>query len=140
MMDLSEALSGETVAARVKDSPSTSSLVLTSRVTWVTAMTLALTVTVQVAVFPPSVVLTVMVAVPAFTAVTLPLWSTVATAGAEEDQVTDVASPGDTVAESDWLSPSVRVMEEGLTLTPVTATVGGTFSHAANNRSVPASR
>ena len=72
----------------------------------------------------------------------MPLWSTVATAGAEEDQVTDlsVASPGDTVAESDWLSPSVRVMEEGLTLTPVTATVGGTFSHAASNRSAPASR
>ena len=73
MTDLSEALSGETVAFRVKLSPSTSSLVFTSRVTWVTAMTLALTVTEHVAVFPPSVVLTVMVAVPAFTAVTLPL-------------------------------------------------------------------
>ncbi len=69
MTDLSWALSGETVAVSVWDSPSARVMADLSRLT---DATLAMTVTAQVAVLLPSLVVTVMVAVPAFTAVTLP--------------------------------------------------------------------
>ena len=66
-------------------------------------MTGALTVTVQVAVLPPSFVVTVITAVPAFFAVTTPVEETDATFKLFEDQVRDrsVASVGLTVAVSD---------------------------------------
>ena len=51
-------------------------------------LTTLLTVTSQVAVFPPSSVVAVMVAVPTFTAVTLPCSSTVATFSLSDVQVT----------------------------------------------------
>ena len=58
------------------------------------------TVTVQAAVFPPSAVLTVIVAVPSPFAVIFPLLSTVATLVLLDDQLTDlfVAFDGETVA------------------------------------------
>ena len=51
----------------------------------------SVTVTVQVAVFPPSLVLTVIVAVPEALAVTKPEEETVATEVLLEDQVTDLS-------------------------------------------------
>ena len=82
------------------------------RVTFVTGYTFAFTVTSQVAVLPPSSVVTVIVAVPALIAVTTPL-STVATEGSLVDQVTFllVAVSGLTVADKVKVSPSVRVSE-----------------------------
>ena len=66
------ALSGFTIAVRVSSSPSVISTEVLSNDTDVTGYTFALTVTLQVAVFPPSSVFTVIVALPAFNAVTLP--------------------------------------------------------------------
>ena len=59
-------------------------------------------VTAQVAVLPPSAVVTVIVEIPAATAVTTPLLLTVATPVLLDDQLTDwfVAFEGDTVAVS----------------------------------------
>ena len=70
-------------------------------------MTGSFTVTVQLAVFPPSAVLTVMVAVPAPAAFTFPLESTVATFVLLLVQVTDlfVALEGLIVTESFALLP-----------------------------------
>ena len=80
------------------------------------------TVTEHVAVFPPSEVLTVIVAVPALLAVTVPLEETVATSGLLDAQVTSwsVASEGLTVAMSWELSPLFNVREVLLIDTPVT--------------------
>ena len=99
--DLSAALAGETVAVSVSVSPIVKvRLVLFSvtPVTWI-----GLTVTEQVAFLPPSVVVTEIVALPAFTAVTTPVLETVATAVLLEVQVTDlsVAFAGATVAVSE---------------------------------------
>ena len=66
------ALSGLTIAVNVSSSPSVSSAEVRSSDTLSTGYTLALTVTSQVAVLPPSSVLTVMVALPGFRAATLP--------------------------------------------------------------------
>ena len=87
---------------------------------------LLLTVTVQVAVLPPSAVVTVMVAEPALTAVTFPLASTVATAVLLDAQVTalSVAPLGATVAVSRSEPPTVRVVLVLFSVTPVTAMVG----------------
>ena len=69
----------------------------------------SVTVTWQVAVLLPSAVVTVMVAVPAFTAVTLPL-STVATEVSEDFHVTAllVAFAGATVAVKVVVLPSSK--------------------------------
>ena len=76
-------------------------------------MTLAWTVTEQVAVFPPSLVVTVIFAVPAVIAVTMPSLETVATDVLFEDQETDLfaALSGNTVAIKDLVSPSVIVRD-----------------------------
>ena len=97
--DLSVALSGLTVAVKVSSSPSVNSAVVLSRDTDVTPTNLAFTVTSHEAVLPPSVVVTVMVAVPAFRAVTLPL-ATDATLASLDVHDTDlsVALSGLTVA------------------------------------------
>jgi hypothetical protein len=87
-----------------------------------------ITVTVQVAVCPPSLVVTVIVAVPGDTAVTLPFPSTVATDPFDDDHVTvlSVASAGDTVAVRVRVAPSVRDIELLLRVTPVTSTAEDT--------------
>ena len=72
------ALLGLIVAVRVYSSPSVISWEVLSRVTPVTGYTFALTVTSHIAVLPPSSVVTIIIAEPALTAVTLPL-DTVAT-------------------------------------------------------------
>ena len=88
-----------------------------ARVPWVT-------VTVQVAVFPPSSVVTVMVAVPALLAVTVPSVSTVATLVSLLAQVTFllVALSGVMVAVRASVSPSVRLKVVLSSVTPVTGT------------------
>lgn len=72
---------------------------------------------------PPSVVVTVIVAVPAVFAVTKPEDETVATDVLLEDQETDlsVALDGVTVADNVWVSPTVIVRLDWFRLTPVTA-------------------
>ena len=75
------------MAVRVEVPPATSDRVEELSVTPVTATVAAVTVTVQVEVYPPSAVVAVMVAVPAATAVTTPP-DTVATAELLVDHVT----------------------------------------------------
>ena len=120
----SVAFSGRTVAVRVNTSPSI--MVWDSGVTVmeVTGKTSAATVTAQVAVKLPSVVVTVMVAVPTATAVTLPSASTVATVSSSEVQVTllSVASSGRTVAVRVAVPPSTSERVAGARVTSVTAT------------------
>ena len=122
---LSVASSGVTVALRVAEPPSVRDSSVLSRLTPVTATVAAVTVTLQVAVLLPSLVVTVMVAEPALTAVTLPFSSTVATALSEDFQETvlSVASSGVTVALRVAEPPSVRDSSVLSRLTPVTATV-----------------
>ena len=84
----------------------------------------AVTVTVQVAVLLPSVVVTVIVVVPAVSAVTWPLLFTVATAVLLLDHETllSVAFAGKMVYVRSVLPPIWRLADVGLMLTPVTAT------------------
>ena len=98
--DLSVAFDGVTVAVSDWVSPSVIVRVVLSRLTPVTDMTFALTVTAHVAVLLPSVVFTVIVALPAVLAITTPDEETSATERALEVHVTDlsVAFDGDTVA------------------------------------------
>ena len=84
------------------------------------------TVTAQVAVLPPSLVETIMVAVPSPTALTRPSGVTDATWVLLEVNVTDlsVALEGETVAVNCTLSPIPRrVILSGVSVTDVTATV-----------------
>ena len=120
------ALEGETVAVNVSLSPSVRVMLVLSRLTLSTLYTFAFTVTWQVAVLPPSSVVTVIVAVPALRAVTCPLL-TVATDSSELFQLTFlfVALAGYTVAVNVWLSPSVRVM---LVLSRLTLSTSYTFA------------
>ena len=128
--DLSVASSGETVAFRNFVSPSVIVSELTSRTTPSTEITLALTVTVQVAVLPPSSDFAVTVALQGFVPVTMP--SETVTSGLSEDHITFlfVALPGETVAMMRALSPSVNSSIDGLSVMPVTATVSGSFWQA----------
>ena len=123
------ALSGATVAVRVVVPPTVRLAELLSRVTPVTATVAALTVTVQLASFPPSAVVTVISAVPALTALTLPSASTVATEGSLDFQLTAlyVASEGVIVAVS--LSVSLGFISAVVlsSSTLVTAFVNVTF-------------
>jgi hypothetical protein len=123
--DLSVALEGITVAVNVCVSPTVIDNDVLFRLTPVTDTVVSVTVTKHVVVFPPSFVVTVIVAVPAALAVTKPEDETVATEVLLEDQVTDlsVAFEGVTVAVSVWVSPSVIESDVLLRLTPVTATV-----------------
>ena len=123
--DLSVALDGVTVAVNVWVSPSVIVKVVLLRLTPVTGMTFALTVTAQDAVLPPSIVLTVIVALPADLAMTTPVEDTSTTEELLDDHVTDlsVASFGDTVAVRVWVSPSVIVKLVSSRLTPVTVII-----------------
>ena len=78
----------------------------------------------DVAVFPPSWVVTVIVAEPAATALTNPELFTVATAVLFDDQLTVlfVAFDGATVAVNCCVPPTFRLADVGDTVTPVTAT------------------
>ena len=119
---LLSALSGFTVAVNVSVSPSVRVSSVLSRVTSVTPTALTFTVTLQVAVFPPSSVVTVITASPAFTAVTLPAPSTVATSVLSELHFTFLLSAlsGLTVAVSVSVSPSVNVSSALSRVTSVT--------------------
>ena len=120
---LSVALSGVTVAVRVALAPSTRFRDSLSNLMDSTGTNAAVTVTLQVASFAPA--LAVMVAVPAFTAFTLPS-ATVATASSEEVQVTilSVASSGFTVAFNSASWPSTRVNSALSRVTSETSTLG----------------
>ena len=117
------ASSGDTVATSVSLSPTASVRELLSSFTPVTFTSAAVTVTLQVAVLPPSFVVTVTVASPAAFASTLPLSSTVATSGLSELQLTllSVASEGFTVAVRVLLSPTTSVRSVMSSVTPLTA-------------------
>ena len=119
---LSVAFSGRTVAVTVNESPTPIVILSLSTVIPVGSIVAALTVTEQVADFPPAAA--VMVAEPAATAVTFPSL-TVATFASEVDQVTvlSVASEGATVAVNVTVPPISSVTELWLRVTPVTATV-----------------
>ena len=121
---LSVASSGVTVAVRVAFSPDFRVSSVLSRLTPVTATSPLSTVTLQVAVLPPSLVLTVMVAVPGLPARISPL-STATTGGSLDVQVTllSVAFAGVTVAVRVAFSPDFRVSSVLSRLMPVTATV-----------------
>jgi hypothetical protein len=90
-----------------------------------------LTVTAQVAVCPPSWVVTVIVAVPAATAVTVPLF-TVATAGLFDDQLIAglVAFAGTMLADRVVVPPGVRFKAVVFSLTPVTGWITVTAQDA----------
>ena len=123
--DLSVAFDGNTFAVKVSVSPTVMDRELLFRLTPVTAIVAAFTVTEHVAVFEPSFVVTVIVVVPTALAVTTPEDETVATEVLLEDQVTDlsVAFDGDTVAVNAWVSPTVIESDVLFKLIPVTGTV-----------------
>ena len=120
--DLLVALEGVTVATKDCVSPTVMVKLVLSRLTPVTAIVLALTVTAQVAVLEPSDVFTVIVVEPAVFAATTPAEETDATDELLDVHVTDllVASDGVTVAINSWTSPSVKVKLVLSRLTPVT--------------------
>lgn len=93
---------GDTIAVNFSTPPISNDIDDLSKLTPVTAIVWALTVTEHVACFPPSFVITVIVADPAALAVTTPELETVATEVLLEDQDTDlsVAFEGVTVAVS----------------------------------------
>ena len=120
-------LDGATVALMDLVCPSTNSRLLGARVSPVAGTALEATVTLQVAVLPPSAVVTVMSEVPAFTAVTFPLASTSATPELPLFHATAllVAFSGKTIAVRLAVSPSV-MLRVGLSIdTPLTFTESG---------------
>jgi len=83
------------------------------------------TVMVEVAVKPPSVVRTVIVAVPAATPVTRPVEAdrgSRSVAGSPCNRLV-VAFEGNTVAVSCWVAPTLTDAVVGATVTPVTGTL-----------------
>ncbi len=124
--DLFVALDGETVSNNVSVPPIGRVVLDLLRVTPVTGMLFGVTVTEQVAVLPPLTVATVIVAVPAATAVTTPLFI-VATEGSLLDQLTDlfVALDGEIVSNNISVPPIERVMLDLFRITPVTGMVFG---------------
>jgi hypothetical protein len=114
------AFDGVTVAISVSSPPILRVRDVLSRLTPVTEI--GFTVTAQVAVLPPSSVVTVMTDIPTVIAVTVPFESTIATPVLELDQVTFlfVAFEGDTVAVRVSVPPINRVSEVLFKLTPDT--------------------
>jgi hypothetical protein len=119
------AFDGETVAVNWTVPPTLTEALVGATLTPVTETVVVLTVIADVAVNPPSVVLTVMVADPATTPVTNPLELTVATLVLLEVHVTllFVAFDGATVAVNWTVPPTFMDALVGATLTPVTGTV-----------------
>ena len=126
---LSDALDGATVAFSVDDFPFARLSVSALSVTPVTG---TVTFTLQVAVFPPSLVFAVIVAVPAPTAVIFPP-DTVATLLLLVDHVTAlfVALDGLTVGVSVCVPFTLREIAVLSSFTPVTATFDTVTVHAA---------
>ena len=126
-IDLLVALEGATVAVSVVVEPTFKVALVLLKVTLETG---TFTVTAQVAVLEPSAVVTVMVAEPAVTAVTLPVLSTVATAVLLLFQETDllVALSGVIVAVNVADSPTLRLIFVLLSVIPVTGIVGSFIS------------
>ena len=122
--DWSVALDGVTEAVNAYVSPSVIDKVLLSKLTPVTEMIFAFTLTEHEAVFDPSFVFTVIVAEPTAFAVTTPKEETVATEVLLDDQVTDwsVALDGVTIAVNASDSPSVNEIVLLSKTTPVTGT------------------
>ena len=120
---LIEAPAGSTVSDKSEVAPGSNTKVAGVTETLVTAVA-ALTVTAQSAVYEPSVVVTVTVALPSATAVTKPLASIVAIEVLFDNQVTllSVASTGSTVSVKSEVVPASNVKEIGATETPVTVT------------------
>ena len=104
------ALGGDTTAVSVALSPSVSESSVLDRLTFSTLTTLDLTVTWQLAVKPPSSVVTVTVVLPGLNAITRP-FTAEATVSSELDHRTFlfVALDGDTVAVRTSLLPTVSV-------------------------------
>ena len=119
------ALEGVIVAVSVCVSPTIMLRDVLFRLTPVTEIVCALTVTVQVAFLPPSLVVTVIVVEPAAFAVTTPEDVTVATDVLLEDQVTAlfVALEGVTVATKVSDEPSYNDMLVLFNEIPVTDTI-----------------
>lgn len=130
---LSVASEGETVATKVAVLPTCKVNEEEFRDTTVTETVEAFTVTEQVAVLPPSAVLAVIVAVPAFFAVTSPSEDTVATEVLFDDHVTSLldALEGLTVAINHVVSPTVMERLEGESVTLVTGTDFTVIEHVA---------
>jgi len=86
----------------------------------------AFTVTAQEAVSAPSAVLTVIVAIPAPTAVTMPALSTVATDSSLDDHIRLLSMPSDNGAEavSVSVSPALSVMDALSRASPTTGVAG----------------
>ena len=107
------ALVGYTVASNEAVSPTFISSEDGDTETPVTETVVDVTVTLQVDVLPPSTVVTVIVALPAFLPVTTPSEETVATLVLLDDQVRDlfVASEGYTFAVSVEESPTLNVKD-----------------------------
>src|SRR5699024_4623189 len=121
---LYDALLGAIVAFNVAVAPTSNDKVDLSNVTPVTGICLAVTVNAHLAVLLPSLVVTVMSALPALTAVTLPLLSTVAIAASDDANVTvlSVAVDGATVATKLPVAPSSNDKVVLSNVTPVTLT------------------
>jgi hypothetical protein len=118
------ALVGETVAVSESVPPTIRLEDVLFKVTPVTETVVEMTVIVQVAVLWPSSVVTVIVALPAFTPVTVPFEDTLATAVALLVHVTAllVALDGETVSASFSLLPAGILVDVLFKITPVTAT------------------
>jgi len=121
------ALLGATVGISVSVPPTARVMLVLFSDTPVTGIGVALTITVQAAVLPPSAVVTVMVAVPTAIAVTNPFWLTVAIASALELHVTALfaASEGATVGVSVSVPPTTSEILLLSSDTPLTGTGGG---------------
>jgi hypothetical protein len=117
------ALTGVTVPLKARGVPAVAAV--GTPVMLVTATNGSITVTVQVAVLPPSAVVTMMIAVPAATAVTIPLLFTVATPVLLLLQVTFlfVALAGNTDAMRVDVPPMFKPRVLRFKLTPVTGAV-----------------
>ena len=130
---MSVALSGNTVAVSAALCPSSSdreSSLISTPVTDIISGAAACTVISQAAVKPPSSVVTVILAWPSCTAVTVPSLSTVATLFFEELHLTPLLSAfaGDIVAVRVAVCPTVRVKAVLSREMPVTATFPGLSS------------
>jgi hypothetical protein len=120
------ALEGANTASRLSVPPTLRLIDVLFRETPVTGTLWEATVTLQVAVFPPSTVVTVIVADPAATAVTLPLVDTVATLVLPLRHVTFWLLAFDGVIVASRVSvPPTRMLVDVFKETPVTATPEG---------------
>jgi len=131
--ELLVAFVGETVAVNNCEEPAIIVVEVGVTLTPETATGAASTFIVEVAVKLPSAVVTVIVAIPTDMPVTNPFVLTEATL---EDQLTEVSSAfnGKTVAVSNCVAPSNKVVVVGETVTPVTST--GTASTVISDTSV----